>query len=104
MEYTEVIYLISQSNNYDDIGNFTPIETSKKVYAKESYVRTNEFYNAVSTGMKPSAELLIKKMNYNGEAELNWNNKRYKVIRTIPSGFMDLALIIEEEIGVTNNG
>ena len=100
MEYTEIIYLINQTDNYDSIGNNIPVESQTKIYAKEDYVRTNEFYNAVANGMYPTAELRIKKLNYSGQTELIWNNIRYFVIRTLPVGTRDLILIIEKKIGV----
>jgi len=101
MEYTEIIYLISQSKEEDDIGNFTSSsETSKKVYAKKQSVKTSEFYNAVQGGFNPSIELVVKRLNYNGEEELDWNNERYFIIRTIdPKSKFDIVLVCQKKIG-----
>lgn len=102
MEYTEIIYLISQKKEEDDIGNIiSSSETSKKLYAKKQSVRTNEFYNAVQIGMNPSVEFVIKKLNYNCEEELDWNNERYSVIRVVePKNKFDIVLVCQKKIGI----
>lgn len=84
MEYSEIIYLISTVKTEDEIGNIiNSSETSTKCYAKKQSVKTNEFYSAVEVGLTPSCEFVVKRLNYNGEEELEWNNERYMVIRTI---------------------
>lgn len=102
MEYSEIIYLINKTNEEDEIGNFlSSSESLKKCYAKKQSVRTNEFYSAVEVGMTPSCELVIKKLNYNGEEELDWNNERYQIIRTVdPKNKFDIVLICARKIGI----
>ncbi|MCM1052453.1 MAG: phage head closure protein [Ruminococcus sp.] len=102
MEYTEIIYLISQIKEEDDIGNsITSSETSKKIYAKKQSVRMNEFYNAIQVGLTPSIEFVIKKLNYNGEEELEWNNEKYSIIRTVePKNKFDIVLVCQKKIGI----
>lgn len=101
MEYTEIIYLISQKKEEDDIGNIiTSSKTSKKIYAKKQSVRTSEFYNAVQCGLSPQVEFAIKRLNYNGEEELEWNNQRYSIIRAVdPKNKFDIVLICGKKIG-----
>lgn len=101
MEYTEIIYLVQSTETKDEIGNIIPSsETLVKVYARPQMVATKEFYNAVSVGLTPTDELRIKKMNYNGESELEWNGQRYSIIRTIPKEHMDVVLVIGHKQGV----
>lgn len=102
MEYTEIVYLISQIKEEDDIGNITSSsEILNKSYAKKQSVRTSEFYNAVQAGIGPSIEFVIKKLNYNGEEEIEWNNERYSVIRVIePKNKFDIVLVCQKKIGV----
>lgn len=102
MEYTEIIYLISQKKEEDDIGNIiTSSETSKKTYTKKQSVKTNEFYNAVQAGLSPSIEFVIKRLNYSNEEELIWNNERYSIIRTIDSkNKFDIVLVCQKKIGI----
>lgn len=102
MEYSEIIYLISHNKEEDEVGNILfSSNTSKKVFAKQQNVKTSEFYNAVQAGLSPSVELVIKKLNYNGEDELEWNNERYSIIRTIgPKNKFDIVLICQKKTGV----
>ena len=102
MEYSEIIYLISEVLEEDEIGNtIVSSSTSNKCYAKKQSVRTNEFYNASMVGLTPSCEFIIKRLNYNGESELEWNNDRYEIIRTIdPKNKFDIVLVCSKKIGV----
>ena len=60
-----------------------------------------EFYNAVEVGLSPTCEFVIKKLNYNGEDELEWNDERYQVIRTVdPKNKYDIVLVCSKRIGV----
>ena len=102
MEYSEIIYLINEVLVEDEIGNtIASSSTSKKCYAKKQSVRTNEFYNASMVGLTPSCEFVVKRLNYNGESELEWNNDRYQIIRTIdPKNKFDIVLVCSKKIGV----
>ena len=102
MEYSEIIYLVKVVKEEDEIGNILPSsETLTKCYAKKQSVKTNEFYNAVEVGMTPSCEFVIKRLNYNNEEELEWNNERYKIIRTIdPKNKFDIVLVCSKKIGI----
>ena len=102
MEYSEIIYLANQEQKEDSIGNVeTSFEFYEKIYAKKQSVRTNEFYSAVEVGLTPSVEFVIKRLNYNGEDEIEWNNKIYQVIRTRdPKNKFDIVLVCARKIGV----
>lgn len=106
MEYSEIIYLLEQTKTIDEIGNVTENTSCvKKCYAKKQSVRTNEFYNATMTGLTPSCEFVIKRLNYNGEDELEWNNEQYQIIRTIdPKNKFDIVLVCSRKIGVGDTG
>lgn len=105
MQYSEIIYLINVVRGTDDIGNLLSVsETTSKCYAKKQSVRTNEFYNAAEIGLTPSMEFVIKRLNYNGETEIEWNNERYQVIRTIdPKNKFDIVLVCSKKIGVNGS-
>lgn len=102
MEYSEIIYLVDSQLKEDAIGNVvSSFELYNKSYAKKQSVRTNEFYNATMIGYNPTCEFVLKRLNYNGESELIWNEERYKVIRTIdPKNKFDIVLVCTKEIGV----
>lgn len=102
MEYSEIIYLLNETITEDEIGNtISSSNTSTKCYAKKQSVRTNEFYNATMTGLTPSCEFVIKRLNYNGEDTIKWNNQLYSVIRTIdPKNKFDIVLVCSRKIGI----
>ncbi len=102
MEYTEIIYLVDKALEEDEIGNIkTSSFTLTKRYAKKQSVRTNEYYSAVETGLTPSIEFVMKRIDYDGQQELNWNNKRYSVIRTIdPKNKYDIVLVCARKMGI----
>lgn len=102
MEYSEIIYLINLVKSEDEIGNYIPSsETRTKCYAKKQSVKSGEYYNAIEVGLSPNCEFIIKKINYNGEEELEWNGERYQVIRTIdPKNKYDIVLVCEKKIGI----
>ena len=102
MEYSEIIYLIEETIGADDIGNqITALSSSNKCYAKVQSVRTNEFYSAVEVGLTPSMEFVIKKLNYHGEHEIEWNGIRYEIIRVVePKNKFDIVLVCSKKIGV----
>ena len=101
MEYREIIYLISSEKKEDEIGNYiNSSEKRTKCYAKKQSVKLGEYYNAVEVGLTPNCEFVIKKLNYNGESELEYNNERYQIIRTVdPKNKFDIVLICSQKIG-----
>lgn len=104
MEYSEIIYLVSKTLEEDDIGNITTSSFQlTKRYAKKQSVRTNEYYSAVESGLTPSVEFVMKRLDYDGQMELEYNNKRYMVIRTIdPKNKYDIVLVCARKIGINS--
>ena len=102
MEYQEIIYLVNSVKEEDEIGNIiTSSFQLTKRYAKKQSVRTNEFYSAVETGLTPSVEFVMKRIDYDGQLELEWNRQRYSVIRTIdPKNKFDIVLVCARKIGI----
>lgn len=106
MDYKEIIYLEELTAGEDEIGNnISSLTSSNKCYAKVQSVRTNEFYSAVEAGLTLSIEFVIKKLNYNGEHYVKWNNERYYVIRTIdPKNKFDIVLVCSKKMGINETG
>lgn len=102
MEYTEIIYLVNKVLEEDEIGNVkTSSFTLTKRYAKRQSVRTNEYYRAVESGRSPSLEFVMKRLDYDGQMELDYNNKRYMVIQTIdPKNKYDIVLVCARKMGI----
>lgn len=105
MEYSEIIYLYSETIGQDEVGNeVSTLSQPIKSYAKKQSVRTNEFYNATMNGLTPSCEFVIKRLNYSGETLVEWNSTLYEVIRTIdPKNKYDIVLVCSKKIGINGS-
>lgn len=94
MEYTNELTLCKITITQDSIGQNVQTETKREIMANESVVGTKEFYNAMAVGIRPTAELLVRKLDYDNETEVIYNGIRYSVIRTINKGKQDIMLVI----------
>jgi len=86
VRFKEIIYLLSVTVDYDEIGN--PIETviERKVFANEFSITSSEFYNAALTGLRPAKQFEIYSFEYQGEEKLKHNGITYHIIRTETRG------------------
>ncbi len=106
MKYTEILYLISKNLTQDDIGNqYYENSTNKtKVYANMQKVGTNEFYNAITVGLKVSYEFRIRLSEYSNETQVEYNNQIFDIIRTIPDNRNnEIVLVLGLKTGVNND-
>ena len=99
MTYDNELTLISATITYDDIGNpiETPIETV--VLCNVKSIGRTEFYNAAANGLKPNLIFLIHKYEYNGENLIEFEDIKYKVIKTYSTGIEEIELTCEKVIG-----
>ncbi|MED4783445.1 phage head closure protein [Brevibacillus choshinensis] len=80
----------------DEIGNeipVDPIETT--ILCDLKSVSRSEFYNAAATGLRPELVFVIHKYEYNGERLVEFDGKRYNVLRTYATGIEELELMCE---------
>lgn len=101
--YDAVAYLLTDgTRTYDAYGNEAIAQTQRQVYVQPRGVYQSEFYNAAQNGLKPSLTLFISnKEDYDGQTELMYEGKTYKVIRVDWSAQRDgISLICEEEVGL----
>jgi len=106
MKYTEVLYLIEKNQITDEIGNISYSNkfVEHKTYAKMQKVGTNEFYNAISVGIIPTYEFIIRLSNFNNETEAKYNNEIFSIIRTIPMHKTnEIVLVLGKKTGVNND-
>lgn len=88
------------ARTYDVYGNETITRTEREVYVQPRGVYQAEFYNAAQNGLRPSLTLFIaNKEDYQGETLLDYEGKRYAVIRVDWSAQRDgISLICEERV------
>lgn len=82
MLWSDVAKLISITKTVDDIGDTILTATEREVFVNKKSIRQNEYYQALSTGLKPELMLEVKSIEYEDEEDLKFNNKNYRIIRT----------------------
>lgn len=98
-EYNHEVQLIKKTYTIDDDLNHDGTETFRTVLCKKLSVSQNEFYRAGQNGYKPSLMLVIHTYEYDDEQEVEFEGKRYKVIRTYEENYEELELTCEEKSG-----
>ena len=96
-------YDTTTTPTYDSAGNETYPEVETTVFVQPRGVYQSEFYNASQVGLQPNLTLYIaNKADYAGQKMLEYEGKRYSVIRVDWKAQRDgISLICEERI---NNG
>lgn len=98
IELIKVAYII------DDIGDSVEEETITKVLAKELDYRTKDYYQALTSGLKPTITFSINKYDYSKEKMLRHEEELYRIIDVSPvkvqyeNEFDNIALICEAVI------
>ena len=81
-----IAYLIGKTFTSDDVGNRIPTETRRMIFTEEQSVTRQEWADAGRRGLNPAFLLMTDKVNYNGEDEVEYNDKRYGIYRTYERG------------------
>ena len=89
------ISLISRTvgDTVDEYGEAIITETSTTVFAVRNAVKRNEFYQAQAAGLRPEITFEVYEMEYSGEGIIEFDGKRYNVIRSYPIAGERLELI-----------
>lgn len=82
MLWSDVAKLITYTKTIDDIGDTILVPEEREVFVNKKSIRQNEYYQALSTGLKPELMLEVKSIEYKDEEDLKFNNKNYRIIRT----------------------
>ena len=103
MKYKNVLTLLKTTRTSDTIGNVidTITETGEVLFENHS-LGTKEYYNAVSVGLRPVAEVQIKRNEYNGETKVELDGAILDVLRVITKGRFDVVLVLGYKLN--NNG
>lgn len=82
MLFRDVLDLVSIAYTINDIGNSAEVETKKTVFCDKQSIRQSEFYQAQASGLKPELMFVVRTIDYNNEQCLEYNSKKYNIIRT----------------------
>lgn len=102
MDRSKVITLVSQTYEYDAIGQKKPVESLSEVFCDIQSVSMSEFIAAGTIGIKPDYKITMNRYDYNGELELIIDGTRYGVYRTYTYRTDDIELYVEKKAGVQN--
>lgn len=97
---------VSEPTEYTNESGFSkyPDEQSRSVLCNKKSVGYSEFYKASQAGYKTELKVDIHTQDYDGETIAEFENKRYKILRTYESkcgDFTELTLSDLSERGET---
>lgn len=106
MTYDNELTLIRQEYPLDEYGHPQTNENGNQVVTEVETVvlcglksiGRSEFYNAAATGLKPELVFIVHGYEYSGEAVVEFENQRYRVIRTYAPDFEEMELTCEKVI------
>jgi SPP1 family predicted phage head-tail adaptor len=92
---TEILILIQRTVGRDDQGDPVIQETPRVVLCGVRSIGQQEFYQANATDFHPELKLVLADyLDYQDEQLVDYNSRRYRVIRTYRTG-QELELIVE---------
>lgn len=95
---TDVMFLVSTTTTTDAWGDTVMTETRRQVFCEYRSIGTHEFYQAQATGLKPEIKLVIADyLDYNGEHLVDYDGRRYRVLRTYRTG-QELEITLYSEV------
>ena len=108
MTFDHELVLVRIEAGENDLGDPITIRTKKPILCDVSSVGRNEHYQAAAHGLKPELVFVISKWDYDGEKEVEFEGKKYNVLRTyqpkkakVLGDFETMELVCE---GVVNRG
>lgn len=93
--YDYELKLIQKDTDYDEIGNPIPVENPVPILCGKKSVGRTEFYDAAANDLKPVIIFEIHGYEYNGETEVEFEGKRYTIMKTYEVDFETLELTCE---------
>lgn len=96
--YNDEVQLISIAVSDDSLGNQIETNVPDVVLCKKKSVSQTEFYNAATSGMKPSLSLVVHTYEYSDQRKIVFNGEEFNVIRTYEESFEETELICEKAV------
>lgn len=100
MLWRDVVNLVSVTTPDNGMGDVVNIEVPRQVFVNKKSIRQSEFYQASANGLKPELMFEIRYGEYQGETLLEYNSKKYTIIRQFSKNDEIVELICE---GAVNN-
>jgi SPP1 family predicted phage head-tail adaptor len=94
----DILTLIKQIQGVDEYGDPAITETSREVFCRLASIGQKEFYQAHAVGLQPEIKFVLADyLDYSGEALVEHDGQRYRVLRTYRSG-IELELVCYREV------
>jgi hypothetical protein len=97
--YDHELTLIGETIEEDEIGNQRPVETRTTILCSVKSAGRNDFYSGAAAGLRPEYVFTVHAYEYSGERIVEFEGKRYRVIRTYQTGIEEIELTCERVIG-----
>lgn len=103
MDRSNVIYLISETQEQNDFGLYVPTETKREVFCDVRSITQTEWFEAGRNGINPAYVFVINRNEYNNELIVEFNGERYGAYRTYAGRNETLELYCEAKGGLVVN-
>ena len=100
MDRSDIIYLVTENQTQDAIGQWISEETKRLVYCDVRSITREEWFNAGRDGVQPSFMFAMFSPDYQGEKIVEYNGTRYGVYRTYRGRKETMELYVEEKGGL----
>ncbi|GIP38310.1 hypothetical protein J31TS4_15900 [Paenibacillus sp. J31TS4] len=95
MTYDHELTLIHEDNTQDELGNHVPALSKTDILCGLKSVGRNEFYSAATAGLRPELIFVIHAYEYDGQRLVEFDDVRYRVVRTYGEGTEEIELTCE---------
>ena len=99
MNRAKKINLLTSTYTSDSIGNITPIESKKAVFAYVRSASQSEFFNAGEAGFKPDKVFDVLLTEYDGQSGVEFGSDVYTIYRTYDRDDGRVELYAEKRVG-----
>lgn len=82
MLWNDTLDLIHYTTAKNSLGDDIKAPVKTRIYCNRKSVRQNEFYQAMTTGLKAETMFEVRAIDYNGQRVIEHGGKQYNVIRT----------------------
>jgi SPP1 family predicted phage head-tail adaptor len=94
----DILTLLTTVNGVDEYGDPKVTETPRDVFCRLASIGQKEFYQAHAVGLQPEMKFVLADyLDYSGEALVEHEGQRYRVLRTYRDGY-ELELVCYREV------
>ena len=94
----DVLTLIAVVNDVDEYGDPKITETRREVFCRLASIGQSEFYQAHANSLKPEKKFILSDyLDYSGEALVEHDGQKYRVLRTYCTG-LEMELVCYREV------